>query len=127
MIPEIGVISLDREWETSRHTPALIRTGGLTPCALLRAKRPPFAGVVLGDPALGDAPLSDAPLSDAPLSDGMMAHPIPVNRPLAVSLPGVRLCRPWQEMLSLRPAGQPGAGAKQTGERIGDARGQLVQ
>ena len=79
--------------------------GGARP--LLREKGTPFAELNLGDPALSDAALIDA----------MMAHPILINRPIVVSLKGVRLCRPSEQVLDLLPP-QQGEFRKEDGDIV---------
>ena len=79
--------------------------GGARP--LLREKGTPFAELNLGDPTLSDAALIDA----------MMAHPILMNRPIVVSLKGVRLCRPSEQVLDLLPP-QQGDFRKEDGDLV---------
>ena len=79
--------------------------GGARP--LLREKGTPFAELNLSDPALSDAALVDA----------MMAHPILINRPIVVSLKGVRLCRPSEQVLDLLPP-QQGEFRKEDGDLV---------
>lgn len=62
----------------------LIARMGITPRDLLREKGTPYAELGLGSPFLSEETLIDA----------MMAHLILINRPIVVSLKGVRLCRP---------------------------------
>ena len=94
----------------------LIDRAGLTPRALLREKGTPYAELGLGDPALTDDHLLDA----------MVAHPILINRPLVVTPLGVKLCRPSETVLDLLPTPQRTAFAKEDGELVVDAGGQLV-
>ena len=94
----------------------LIDRAGLTPRALLREKGTPYAELGLGDPALTDNHLLDA----------MVAHPILINRPLVVTPLGVKLCRPSKTVLDLLPTPQRTAFAKEDGELVVDAGGQLV-
>jgi arsenate reductase len=91
----------------------LMRRAGLTPRALLREKETPFS-------ELG---LNDRSLSDEQLIDAMITHPILINRPLVVSPPGVKLCRPSEPILDILPDPQRGALTKEGGERIVDAAG----
>jgi arsenate reductase len=95
----------------------LIERAGITPRDLLREKGTPYAELGLGNPALSDSELIDA----------MMAHPVLINRPLVVSPLGVKLCRPSEAVLDLIPAAQRGAFAKEDGEQVVDADGNLVQ
>ena len=75
--------------------------------SLLREKGTPFAELGLGDPSLSDAALIDA----------MVAHPILMNRPVVVSLKGVKLCRPSEQVLDLLPP-QQGAFLKEDGDIV---------
>lgn len=95
----------------------LIDRAGITPRALLREKGTPFAELGLDNPELSDAELVDA----------MMAHPVLINRPLVVSPLGVKLCRPSEVVLDLLPGSQLGAFAKEDGEQVVDADGNLIQ
>lgn len=67
----------------------------------------------------------DAALTDGQLLDAMMAHPIPINRPIVVTPEGVRLCRPSEEVLDLLLP-QRGAFVKEDGERVIDEHGRRV-
>jgi len=93
----------------------LIDRAGVTPRDLLREKGTPYAELGLGD----------ASLSDDTLVDAMMAHPVLINRPLVISLRGVKLCRPSEAVLDLLPE-QQGAFAKEDGEQVVDASGRRV-
>ena len=93
----------------------LLSRMGIAPRALLREKGTPFQDLGLDDPGLGDEALVDA----------MMAHPILINRPIVVTLKGVRLCRPSEAVLGLLPP-QRGAFVKEDGEKIVDDRGRAV-
>jgi arsenate reductase (glutaredoxin) len=95
----------------------LVERAGLTPRALLREKRTPYAQLGLGDESLSDDALLDA----------MMAHPVLINRPLVVSPLGVRLCRPSEVVLDILPEPQRAAFAKEDGEQVVDAAGQRVR
>jgi arsenate reductase len=63
---------------------ALIRRMGLRPRDLLRRKGTPYDALGLDDPKF----------SDDALIDLMIEHPILINRPIVVTLLGVKLCRP---------------------------------
>jgi arsenate reductase len=95
----------------------LIARAGLTARAVLREKGTPYADLGLGDPSLGDEQLLDA----------MLQHPILINRPLVVTLLGVRLCRPSEVVLDILPAAQKGAFAKEDGEPVIDSEGRRVR
>jgi arsenate reductase len=62
----------------------LIADAGMAVRDVLRIKGTPYKELGLGDPALSDAQLIDA----------ILAHPILMNRPIAVTPRGTRLCRP---------------------------------
>ncbi|AUN32725.1 arsenate reductase (glutaredoxin) [Niveispirillum cyanobacteriorum] len=128
---------------TSRNTLAMIRNSGVEPTVIeylktppsrealmdliarmgvpvrdvLREKGTPYAELGLGDPALSDEVLLDA----------MMAHPILINRPIVVTLLGVRLCRPSELVLDLLPDAQKAAFAKEDGEAVVDAAGNRLR
>lgn len=93
----------------------LLDRAGLTARDILREKGTPFAELGLGDPGLSDARLLDA----------IEAHPILMNRPLVVSLKGVKLCRPSEAVLPLLPP-QLGEFRKEDGELVVDASGRPV-
>ena len=96
---------------------SLIERAGISPRDLLREKGTPYANLNLGNPELTNTQLIDA----------MMAHPVLINRPLVVSPLGVKLCRPSEAVLDILPARQHGAFAKENGEQVVDAAGNLVQ
>ncbi|MBD3831794.1 arsenate reductase (glutaredoxin) [Brevundimonas bullata] len=128
---------------TSRNTLALIRHVGIEPhvieylktppsramilalvermCvplhSLLREKGTPFAELGLGDPALTDDQLLDA----------IEAHPILLNRPIAVSPLGVKLCRPSEAVLDLLPSEGLKPFTKEDGEVVIDAEGRRAR
>ena len=52
----------------------------------------------------------------------MIAHPILINRPIVVTLKGVRLCRPSELVVDLLPP-QQGEFRKEDGELVIDAAG----
>lgn len=93
----------------------LVERMGATVRDVLREKGTPFAELGLADPALGDEALLDA----------LEAHPVLLNRPIVVSLRGVRLCRPSEAVLDLLPP-QRGAFAKESGEPVVDDHGRHV-
>lgn len=95
---------------------SLIARMGISPRALLREKGTPYHELGLGHPALGDDQLVNA----------MMEHPILINRPIVVTLLGVKLCRPSEVVLDILPAAQLGAFAKEDGELVVDAEGRRV-
>ena len=122
---------------TSRNTLGLIRNASIEPHVIEYLKTPPTRALLkqlidrMGMPvrrALREkgAPfrelgLSDPTLTDDQLLDAMMAHPILINRPIVVTLMGVRLCRPSETVIELLPA-QRGEFVKEDGERVVDQR-----
>lgn len=96
---------------------SLIERACLTPRELLREKGTPYAELGLADPELTDAQLIEA----------MMEHPVLINRPLVVSPLGVKLCRPSEQVLELVSETQRGAFAKEYGEQVVGADGQLLR
>lgn len=93
----------------------LLDRAGLTARDILREKGTPFAELGLGNPSLSNEVLLDA----------IEAHPILMNRPLVVSLKGVKLCRPSEAVLPLLPP-QLGEFRKEDGELVVDASGRPV-
>ena len=92
---------------------SLLKLMGMTPRQLLREKGTPFA-------ALG---LDDAAKTGDELLDAMMAHPILINRPIAVTPVGAKLCRPSELVLDLLTDPQRGAFTKEDGEKVVDEHG----
>ena len=95
----------------------LIRRAGLSVRDVLRRKGTPYDALGLGDPSLSGDQLLDA----------MMAHPIPINRPLVVTDQGVKLCRPSEVVLDLLTPPQRGVFTKEDGERVVDEQGRRVR
>ncbi|AME22876.1 arsenate reductase (glutaredoxin) [Burkholderia sp. PAMC 26561] len=95
----------------------LIARAGLTVRATLREKGTPYADLGLGDPSVTDEQLLDA----------MLEHPILINRPLVVTLLGVRLCRPSEVVLDILPAAQKGAFSQEDGEPVINGEGRRVR
>jgi arsenate reductase (glutaredoxin) len=93
----------------------LLTRAGLTVRQILREKGTPYHELGLGDPSLSDDALLNA----------IGAHPILMNRPLVVTLKGVRLCRPSETVLDLLPS-QRGQLFKEDGERVIDDAGRHV-
>jgi arsenate reductase len=69
----------------------LIQAMGISVRALLREKGTPYAELGLADPKW----------SDDELIDFMLAYPILINRPIAVTAKGARLCRPSEAVIDL--------------------------
>jgi arsenate reductase (glutaredoxin) len=95
---------------------SLIGRMGITARDLLRQKGTPYDELGLGNPAFTDDQLVDA----------MMAHPILINRPIVVTLLGVKLCRPSEAVLDILPNPQRRAFAKEDGEAVVDKAGKRV-
>jgi arsenate reductase (glutaredoxin) len=72
----------------------LLRRMGLTPRQLLRRRGTPYDELGLADPAMSDEALIDA----------ILAHPIPMERPVVAGPRGVRLCRPPERVQEVLPA-----------------------
>jgi arsenate reductase len=86
----------------------LIAAMGISTRALLREKGTPYAELGLGQDKW----------TDAELIDFMLAHPILINRPIVVTLKGVKLCRPSEVVLDLLPNPRIGRFVKEDGEVI---------
>jgi arsenate reductase len=71
----------------------LLRRMAIAPRDLLRRKGTPYDELGL-----------DAPTwTDDQLIDLMLQHPILINRPIVVTVKGVRLCRPAETVLEILP------------------------
>ena len=127
---------------TSRNVLALIRNSGVEPEVVEYLKTPPSREVLAslikalalpvrevmrrnGTP-YDELKLDDAALSDADLVNAMLKHPILINRPIVVTPLGTRLCRPSELVLELLGNPQRTAFAKEDGQLIVDADGQVV-
>lgn len=126
---------------TSRNTLALIRNAGVEPHVIEYLKTPPSrallkqlldrAGLTARDilrekgTPFAELGLGNLSLSNEVLLDAIEAHPILMNRPLVVSLKGVKLCRPSEAVLPLLPP-QLGEFRKEDGELVVDASGRPV-
>jgi arsenate reductase len=102
---------------TSRGTLALLQERGIEPRvieylktppsraelkAIARATGEPLRALLRGKEALcAELGLDDPSLDDEQLLDAMLAHPILINRPIAVTPRGARLCRPAERVLEL--------------------------
>jgi len=121
---------------TSRNTLALIRHAGIEPVVIEYLKTPPSKerlrelvaaiGVSVrellrqkGTP-YAELGLDDPTLSDEQLLDAMLAHPILINRPIAVTELGTKLCRPSEEVLELLPVPKLAPFSKEDGEVVQD-------
>jgi arsenate reductase (glutaredoxin) len=93
---------------TRERLKELIQAMGIPVRALLREKGTPYAELKLGD----------SKWTDEQLLDFMIAHPILINRPIAVTPKGVKLCRPSETVLDLLPNANIGRFVKEDGEVI---------
>ena len=123
---------------TSRNTLAMIRNSGIEPHVIEYLKTPPSRtlmqrlvermGVSVRDilrekgTPYGELGLHLPGLTEEQLLDAIEAHPILINRPIVITLKGVKLCRPSETVLDLLPS-QTGAFTKEDGERIADSAG----
>lgn len=119
---------------TSRNTLEMIRQSGEEPEVIEYVKNPPsraklvelLAAMSMSPRALlrekgtpyRDLGLDRATWSDDELIDHMMAHPILINRPIAVTDRGVALCRPSEAVLELLPNPHIGRFVKEDGEIV---------
>ncbi len=126
------------ECGTSRNTLALIRHLGIEPEIILYLQTPPNEAVLkqlLAQMALTPrqllrtnvAPyqtlrLNNPELSDADLIAAMLAEPLLINRPIAVTEKGVRLCRPSEVFLEISPLPLQGSFKKEDGSIIWGAQ-----
>ncbi|MDD2872568.1 MAG: arsenate reductase (glutaredoxin) [Azoarcus sp.] len=117
---------------TSRNTLAMIRNTGVEPLVVEYLKTPPTRTQLVEliaasglsvrevmrskEAVFGELGLGDAGLSNDALIDAMVAHPILINRPIVVTPPGTRLCRPAARVLEILPVGQQAADAE--GKRV---------
>ncbi|WP_081251715.1 ArsC/Spx/MgsR family protein [Rhodovulum sulfidophilum] len=74
------------------------------------AASPPFEELGLDDPSLADAKLLDA----------MMMHPILINRHIAITGKGMKLCQPSETVLGILDT--PDTGPFRLGKRSGWSR-----
>ena len=87
--PEI-VLYLETGW-TKEGLSALLKRGGVTARAWLRAKEP--LAVELG--------LTQPDATDEAILTAMVAHPVLVDRPVVAAPKGVKMCRPAEEVNAL--------------------------
>ncbi|WP_269515757.1 arsenate reductase (glutaredoxin) [Brevundimonas subvibrioides] len=127
---------------TSRNTLALIRHVGIEPHVIEYLKTPPSRAMIVDlaaragvpirmlmrekEAAFADLGLGDPGLDDDRLLDAIEAHPVLLNRPIVVSVLGVRLCRPSEAVLDLLPSDGLRPFIKEDGEVVVDASGQRV-
>lgn len=106
---------------TSRNTLALIRERGIEPQVIEYLKTPPTRTELLAllqamdlgvrdilrekESVYVELGLANPALSDAQLLDAIDQHPILMQRPIAKTPLGVRLCRPAERVLEILPPG----------------------
>jgi len=127
---------------TSRNALALIRHVGIEPHVIEYLKTPPSRATIVDlaaragvpirllirekEAAFADLGLGDPGLDDDRLLDAIEAHPVLLNRPIVVSVLGVRLCRPSEAVLDLLPSDGLKPFTKEDGEVVVDASGRRV-
>jgi arsenate reductase (glutaredoxin) len=128
---------------TSRNTLALIRNAGIEPTVVEYLKAPPTRATLVdlmkrmemtprqllrekGTP-YAELGLDALHWTDEQLVDQMLAHPILINRPIVVSLSGVRLCRPSEIVLEILSVPQKGAFTKEDGEPVVGVRAKRLR
>ena len=93
--------------------------------ALIAATGEPVINAVRTKEAIFTELQLDAPgVTDAQLIDAMLQHPILINRPIAVTPLGTRLCRPSEKVLDILPTPQRGAFTKEDGEVVVNDKGE---
>lgn len=102
---------------TESQLPALFAAAGLTLRTALRTTKSPAEELGLLDESVDDAALLAA----------MLKYPVLVNRPIACSAKGVRLCRPGETVLDLLDQLPSGPMFKEDGEMIIDVAGNRVE
>jgi arsenate reductase len=119
---------------TSRNTLAMIRASGCEPEVIEYLKTPPSRERLLqlieamgvtardilrekGMPYL-DLGLNELSLSEDALIDAMLQHPVLINRPIVVTVKGVKLCRPSELVLTMLENPDIGRFVKEDGEVV---------
>jgi arsenate reductase len=119
---------------TSRNTLAMIRASGCEPKVIEYLKTPPSRERLLqlieamgvtardilrekGMPYL-DLGLNELSLSEDALIDAMLQHPVLINRPIVVTVKGVKLCRPSELVLTMLENPDIGRFVKEDGEVV---------
>ena len=121
---------------TSRNTLALIRHAGIEPHVVDYLKTPPSRDELRALLAAMDMPvrailrekgtpyaaldLGNAKWTDDELLDFIGQHPVLMNRPIAQTPLGTRLCRPSEAVLELLPVGPLPPFTKEDGEVVAD-------
>jgi arsenate reductase len=86
----------------------LIEAMGVTARDILREKGMPYL----------DLGLNELSLSEDALIDAMLQHPVLINRPIVVTVKGVKLCRPSELVLSILENPEIGTFVKEDGEVV---------
>jgi arsenate reductase len=94
----------------------LFAAAGLTPRTALRETKSPARELGLLEEGVAASVILDA----------MLAHPVLVNRPIACTAKGVKLCRPSEMVLDLLNRLPPGPFYKEDGALLIDAQGRRV-
>jgi arsenate reductase len=119
---------------TSRKTLAMLRASGCEPKVIEYLKTPPSRERLLqlikamgvtardilrekGTPYL-ELGLNDLSLSEDALIDAMLQHPVLINRPIVVTVKGVKLCRPSELVLTMLENPDIGRFVKEDGEVV---------
>jgi arsenate reductase len=119
---------------TSRNTLAMVRASGVEPVVIEYLKTPPSrARLIELIAAMGgdvrtlirekgtpyeELGLANPYLSQDALIDAMLQHPILINRPIVVTVKGVKLCRPSELVLSLLDNPDIGRFVNEAGEVV---------
>lgn len=127
---------------TSRNVLALIRNSGVEPVIVEYLKTPPGRDklveliAAMGVPVrellrqkgtpYDELKLGEPHWTDAQLIDFIVLHPILMNRPIAVTPLGTRLCRPSEAVLDILPSPQLAPFNKEDGEPVIDSKGHRV-
>lgn len=112
----VTVIEYLKTGWTKPQLQGLFAAAGLTPREAMRTNGTPAKELGLTDPAVSDDAILDA----------MVEHPVLVERPIACTPKGVRLCRPITLALDLLDKLPPGPLAKEDGTLLIDTDGQRV-
>ena len=137
-----AIIYHNPDCRTSRNTLGLIRNAGVEPHVIEYLKTPPARrllkqliarmGILVRDllrkkgTPYSELGLDDPKLDDENLLDQMMAHPILINRPIAITPSGVKLCRPSETVLDILPIPQKGEFRKEDGALVVDGEGKRM-
>ena len=137
-----AIIYHNPDCRTSRNTLGLIRNAGVEPHVIEYLKTPPARrllkqliarmGILVRDllrkkgTPYSELALDDPKLDDENLLDQMMAHPILINRPIAITPSGVKLCRPSETVLDILPIPQKGEFRKEDGALVVDGEGKRM-